>query len=145
FGANGFYSDRFPDQWEKTRTLFVSTGLQTGGKNTFSPRVYFRQHNDEFLLKRHEPGFYQNVHTSYVGGAEFNYTIPSKLGTTALGGEIRNEALNSSSLGEVERQNGGVTLEHRFRFFDRLTFTPGFFLNWTNTSKWEIYPGADAG
>src|SRR5690606_30986694 len=78
-------------------------------------------------------------------GAEFNYLIPSKLGSTALGGEIRNEVLNSSSMIDTSRQNAGFTLEHKFQLWERFTFTPGFFLNWTNTSKWEIYPGADAG
>ncbi|RYZ35700.1 MAG: TonB-dependent receptor, partial [Sphingobacteriales bacterium] len=86
-----------------------------------------------------------NLHTTHVTGAEFNYTIPSKLGTTALGGEIRNEEITSSSLLDTTRQNGGITLEHRFRFFDKLTITPGFFLNWTNTAKWQMYPGAEAG
>lgn len=58
FGANGFYTSSFPDQWESIQTglAAISHTLEKG--NTYlQSRAYWRSNKDEFLLKRNDPSF----------------------------------------------------------------------------------------
>ena len=67
FGANGFYTSAFPDQWESIQTTLTSLS-HTFSKNQWylNTRAYWRRNTDEYLLRRNEPAFYRNLHTSDV-------------------------------------------------------------------------------
>ena len=106
FGANGYYSNKFPDQWESTQNAFAGLRYNVVFKKaTWVNRLSTRTNRDEFRLKRNDPGFYTNRHFSET------YSLESILSGKFLinwqyhlGVEHRIEALNSSNLGLRNRQ-----------------------------------------
>jgi len=146
FGANGFYSASFPGQWEATETTFVGMrgNFELGGVKV-EPRVYWRRHDDEFILDRERPDWYRNLHTTDIFGTEFRSTFESRFGVTALGGELGREEIESSNLGDHDRTRGGLFIEHRTQAGDRLTLSGGAFAYHYSDWGWEIWPGLDAG
>ncbi|MFM6934330.1 MAG: TonB-dependent receptor [Flavobacteriales bacterium] len=106
FGANGFYSNKFPDQWESTQNAFA--GLRYNiqiKKATWVNRLSTRTNRDEFRLKRNDPGFYTNRHFSETYSIES--ILNGKFGKDwnyHIGLEQRFEDLNSSNLGLRNRQ-----------------------------------------
>jgi vitamin B12 transporter len=103
FGANSFYSPRFPDQFEETSTLFASLQWSGGMYHRFRPLVYWRRHNDRFELFRHEaPSWYtgHNYHQSDVAGASLNWSRAWGWGISSGGLDYRVEAIISNVLGE---------------------------------------------
>lgn len=106
FGANGFYTNKFPDQWE--RTTMAMAGLkhttQLNHNIHLRQQVMIRSHADEFRLKRYDPSFYTNTHVSNVLSYELQGSIYVHHHQIDIGVEERLEQLNSSNLGERERQ-----------------------------------------
>lgn len=122
FGAQNFYTTRFPNQYETTQTQFVSFGGNMRmGDFTITPKAYYRIHNDKFELFREGSDYYHrlpgggfanftgdtipwyndhNYHQTNVGGAELNVAYKWKLGTTSVGYDYRSEELKSNVLGE---------------------------------------------
>ncbi|MEQ9263236.1 MAG: TonB-dependent receptor [Owenweeksia sp.] len=121
FGAQNFYSNNFPEQYEKTRTLFVNAGLKSGDNITIDRQVYWRRNWDEFQLYREGPGFYEynnglfikgtdtaasfytghNYHRSDVLGGKTEVQFRTSWGKTSLGAEYRFEEVVSNNLGEA--------------------------------------------
>ncbi len=105
FGANGFYSEFFPEQKEFTKTVFASVGLRSNLKNVFfNPQVYMRRHEDRFQLDRSDPSFYENLHTNRVLGGKLDIAYELPLGEFFYGVDIAAESIDSSSLGHRQRQ-----------------------------------------
>jgi iron complex outermembrane receptor protein len=106
FGANGYYSNKFPDQWESTQNAFAGVRYNVSfRKATWVNRLSTRTNRDEFRLKRNDPGFYTNRHFSETYSLES--ILNGKFGSNwqyHLGFEHRFEALNSSNLGLRNRQ-----------------------------------------
>lgn len=106
FGANGYYSNKFPDQWESTQNAFAGLRYNVNFKKvTWVNRLSARTNRDEFRLKRNDPGFYTNHHFSET------YSLESLINGKFLdnwqyhlGIEQRFELLNSSNLGVRNRQ-----------------------------------------
>jgi vitamin B12 transporter len=102
FGANSFYTPRFPDQFEETRTGFAS--LQFVPSVKLNMAVYWRRHHDRFELFRHDaPEWYttHNYHRTDVAGASLNWMHTGALGRTSLGLDYRFEHIYSNVLGEL--------------------------------------------
>jgi iron complex outermembrane receptor protein len=146
FGANGFYSASFPEQWEATETTFagVRSDFDLGGL-LIEPQVYWRRHDDDFILDRSRPDWYRNRHTTDIFGTQIQSTFESGLGITAVGGEIGREEIESESLGDHGRSRGGVFVEHRLEAGPRLTLSGGAFAYHYSDWGWELWPGIDAG
>ncbi len=106
FGANGFYSNKFPDQWESTQNAFAGLRYNVVFKKaTWVNRLSTRTNRDQFRLKRNDPGFYTNRHFSETYSLES--ILNGKFGSNwqyHFGLEHRFEALNSSNLGQRNRQ-----------------------------------------
>jgi iron complex outermembrane receptor protein len=100
FGANSFYSPAFPDQYEETGTGFGNMGIELKGKIRLTGTGYWRRHADHFLLKRDDPGFYENYHLTDIFGMRINAGFRSAFGKTSLGLEVREENIKSTVLGE---------------------------------------------
>ncbi len=121
FGAQNFYSTRFPEQYEKTRTLNSSLSWEQNlGKSTWSSQLYARSNWDEFQLFREGEGYYQysnglfisgndtvpnwysdhNYHRSEVYGLRSSVNLESKWGTTNLNVDYRYEQIRSTNLGK---------------------------------------------
>ncbi len=104
FGANAFYSQAYPNQFENTKTLFSSISLQGGKVLKYNSNLYWRRHFDRFELFRgnkNAPDWYagHNYHLTDVVGGNVNLSINSFLGTSSVGAEIRSESVLSNVLG----------------------------------------------
>lgn len=163
YGANTFYSAAYPNQYDKTQSIFSSIKGETNGKLKFIPQIYWNRHFDEFQLIRAGtpdiPDWYKdhNYHQSDVFGMNLNMQYASQLGITSFGGEFRNESILSSVLGKPmesaigkytrsdSRSNISYYLEHNF-IVDKLTFSLGGLLN-HNTAipdKYTFYPAVNS-
>lgn len=70
----------------------------------FRQQLLLRSHTDEFRLKRFDPAFYTNTHISNVLSYELQGTFYVNRFKLDFGAEERLEQLNSSNLGQRERQ-----------------------------------------
>jgi len=141
FGAQNFYTARFPDQFESTKSQFISLGGEMRfDKLTISPKAYYRRHNDRFELFRESEGFYRripndggftsnqgdtipwytghNYHQTDVYGAEINAAYKSKFGTSSIGYDFRSEEVVSNVLGEPLDNPEAVTGEVPGAFYN---------------------------
>ncbi|MDI6402847.1 TonB-dependent receptor, partial [Balneolaceae bacterium ANBcel3] len=120
FGANSFYTPRFPDQFEQTRSTFVSLRWHPDTSLRLTPTVYWRRHNDRFELFRGEaPSWYDthNYHQTDVFGASLNWVHVGRWGTGSIGLDYRYEHIYSNVLGK-ERSS-----PRRVRGYDEVYFT----------------------
>lgn len=102
FGANSFYSVKFPDQYEQTITEFASVRYDYFKKISVSPVIYWRRHHDRFDLFRSEPPqWYKNpnFHLTDVTGGSLEIKLPERKGYTRLYACFDNEAIKSNVLG----------------------------------------------
>ncbi len=103
YGANGFYSFAYPEQFEHTRTFLGSVRWQKALRRAeLSAALYHRTHFDRFELFRGEsPDWYagHNYHCTQVGGAQADIKLHTPLGTTTLDAELRREGIESNVLG----------------------------------------------
>lgn len=144
FGANSFYTNRFPNQAEKTKTKFASISSEFNlGKIYFSPKVYWRGNDDEFLLNKNNPAFYQNNHNTNVFGSEFQASFKNYFGSTSFGGEYVLDKIASNNLGIHNRDRKGVFFEHRANLTSAININIGSYLyNYSNIG-WKLWPGFD--
>lgn len=77
----------------------------------FKQQILLRSHADEFRLKRNDPAFYTNTHVSNVLSYESQLDITLRRQQLQLGVEQRFEFLNSSNLGQRERQYQSAFLQ----------------------------------
>ncbi len=114
FGANSFYTPRFPDQFEHTRTGFASLRWIPGGSIRLTPTVYWRRHHDRFELFRYEaPEWYagHNFHRTDIIGASLNWVHVGALGISSAGLDYRYEHIFSNVLGKERAEPVRVSRE----------------------------------
>ena len=164
FGANTFYSAKYPDQWESTRRYLLSAKGESAGRIHLSPQVSWLRSTDHYqLVKNSETG--ENFNRSDVFTAGLNAWTQWRLGRTAAGAEIREEAIYSSNLGRPmqeqqyigvpghhgklytrhdDRTNISYFLEHNI-VWRTLTLSAGVMAerNSAIDSKFRFYPGID--
>lgn len=146
FGANGFYSTSFPDQWESIQTVLTSLShTYSTDKFYLNTRAYWRKNEDEYLLRRDEPSFYQNIHKTDVIALESNGTFESSLGTTGFGLEVRKESIGSSTLGDRDRTLSGLFLEQLVQLGAKVDLRAGVYSNYYSEYGWKHFPGAELG
>jgi vitamin B12 transporter len=145
FGATGFYVAN-SQEFEATQTAFAGTQYELKlNRWKLKAQVYYRYNQDDYTYIRSNPAFFQNHHFSHVAGAEFHTTYTSALGETGFGIDTRTEQINSSNLGERERNIGGAFAEHRFALLQgKLTISPGFYANVYSGNQTAVFPGIDA-
>ncbi len=145
FGANSFYSVKFPNQWEHTRTKLASvSGEINAAKIVLSPKIYWRRNDDEYLLNYLNLSFYRNVHKTNVYGAEVQAAYQTEFGTTAFGAEYNRDVIASSNLGDHSRERKGIFAEQKTTY-KNINATVGFFTyNYANIG-WKFWPGISVG
>ena len=103
YGSNGFYSFKYPNQFEAVRTFLGSIRWQKEVKNLrLTAIAYHRQHFDRFELFRNEwASWYtgHNYHQTLTTGGELNAQLSTKIGLTTVAAELRNEHIYSNTLG----------------------------------------------
>ncbi len=123
FGANSFYTSKYPWQYEKTSGYLIDVNTQFGKKIKWQAFISFKKHFDEFQLFResiyhfdnqyyiHEkdtaqyaPGVYykgHNYHQSQSASAGIKMAFKSKMGTSNINLSIHNDAIKSNVLGNL--------------------------------------------
>lgn len=159
YGANTFYSAAYPNQYDDTKGVFASVRGETRGKLKLIPQIYWSSHYDCFQLIREGtpdvPAWYKdhNYHRSDLFGINLNAQYSSRFGITSFGGEIRNEGILSSVLGNTmtdtigkytktyNRTNIDYFVEHNI-MLDRLTISVGGVLNYNTAivNTFRFYP-----
>jgi iron complex outermembrane receptor protein len=167
FGANSFYTPKYPDQYEITQTIFASVRYKTNFKG-FAPSVYFRRHYDEFQLFRYEaPSWYTspNYHYTDVIGSNANiWTKTGMHGKFSVGYDVRHELIRSNKLGDSlsqpipvsgaegmfyslgkSRTSAGLFVEESINL-KKFSVSAGFLTSYLSAlpGKVTIYPGIDA-
>lgn len=144
FGANNFYSDKFPNQWEHTKTkLAALTGNIDFGDVSVTPKFYWRGNEDDYILDNERPAWYRNLHKTNSFGGEIQASVSTPFGVTSAGGEICYDKIESTNLGNHNRTKGGFFAEQNFSAFNNLSASVGFFLyNYSNIG-WKLWPGID--
>jgi vitamin B12 transporter len=146
FGANGFYTDIFPDQWESLQTYLSSVSHTYDHNNLFiQTRSYWRRNIDEFRLRRNEPEFFTNNHISDVLALEINGSYTSKIGVSGFGIEGRQESIDSNNLGKRSREFLGAFAEHRIELGKKTDIRAGVYSNYYSEYGWRHFPGAEIG
>jgi iron complex outermembrane receptor protein len=167
FGANSFYTPKYPDQYEETKTIFASARYKTNF-NGFAPVVYFRRHYDEFCLFRYEaPSWYtsNNYHYTDVIGSNANiWTRTGNRSKLSVGYDVRYEMIRSNKLGDslttvipVKGENGiyytlGKSRNSAGLFFEEsvnlkhFSVSAGLLASYLSAlpGKIALYPGIDA-
>lgn len=168
FGANSFYTPRYPDQFEETRAEFVSIKFLPSGKINLKPLVYWRRHHDRFELFRDSaPEWYagHNYHMTDIAGGSLNWVTSGKLGKTSLGADFRIEHIFSNVLGDLMvsskpvpgKKNGEFTRSYQRQslsfmaeqsyYFETFSLSGGLLahVNPALPEGISFYPGIDLG
>ncbi len=144
FGANDFYYEN-PDQKEHIKTGFIRAGANwEQGSFSLVPNVYYRYNEDDYFFTYND-AWDKNSHITDIYGAELQVVFLSKLGYSALGGELRSESIRSTQLGKHSRLEDGLFFEHRIELFDRLDLVSGGFATYYSDWGWMLWPGFDLG
>ncbi len=146
FGANGFYSVLFPNQWEHTTTKFLNVTADLGiGNFSLSPKIYWRRNDDNYLLDYERPSFYQNIHQTNIYGGEIQSSLTTGIGTTSLGAEYTRDKIKSTNLGDHSRENKGIFAEQKLTMLKNWTVIAGAFAYNYATIGWKFWPSLDVG
>lgn len=130
FGAQGFYSARFPEQFEQIRNKFASVGFKTKKQPVqYETQLYWKRNHDRFELFREDEYQYQNgyyiknqtdtakynhlvytasnyysrhnYHLTDILGAAINSSYTGKFGVSSVGADFRYEHIYSNVLGKM--------------------------------------------
>ncbi len=104
FGANSFYTPKYPDQFEELNTFFAGVKLKTKGRISTLSSVHYRANVDRFELFRdtaEAPSWYANAnyHLTNVIQANTKAWTWWKLGKTSIALNLRNEEIYSNVMG----------------------------------------------
>jgi iron complex outermembrane receptor protein len=163
FGANGFYTPKFPEQYEESNASLASVSIKTSGKPCINTSAYWRKYSDHFMLKRDSPEFYQNYHINNIFGSLINGQVTIGKTRSLFGVELRAEDIISTRLGldnihpvriknedslfynkKYNRTNFSYFQEHIIDL-GKLSITAGYLINWVSDYPIEpaIFPGID--
>lgn len=114
FGANGFYTPKFPDQFEKVLTYLLgataSTVLDSLSDLTF--RLASRVNHDDFVLRRYDPDFYHNIHRTDAHLMQVGYKRGTETESVATLIEFGSDAISSTNLGNHQRFRGSIMAQY---------------------------------
>ena len=166
FGANSFYTPKYPNQFEEIKTIISSVKWESNSKLHLTPVFYWRRNQDRFeLFRDNPPSWYttHNYHLTNIYGANINSWIQSNLGKSSIGIEFRSENILSNVLGEEmdlpvkvpgedamftkskTRNIVSVFLEHVY-YSERWTLSGGLLGNYISevSTGFNLFPGIDA-
>lgn len=144
FGANSFYSDRFPNQFERTITRIANLSAEIPiDELIISPKFYYRNNFDDYHLDYLRPEWNHNTHRTESFGSEIQASFNSILGTTYFGGEFGRDEIRSSNLGIHSRSKAGFYVEQMFSPIKDITLSAGLFAYNYSAIGLKFWPGFD--
>jgi vitamin B12 transporter len=126
FGAARFYAPF--DSRETTRSAHAGLAWESSSAAAvvLAPRLGWRRHGDDFILRRENPSFYRNIHTADQFGGEltarFRTAGPLAL---AVGAEAMTSSLESTNLGTRREQRAALFAEAGVTANEALHVTAG--------------------
>lgn len=164
FGANSFYSAKYPNQFEQTKVFFVNAIYKNPYFYNLTTNIYYRRHQDRFELFRTNPASWyktHNYHLTQTYGADANMNFQTCMGKTAFGIEFRSENILSNVLGEPmndtidvpgealgiftkshHRENIGIFGEQSYTY-GNFMISGGLLLNWNSDFDSKVSAGFD--
>lgn len=164
FGANSFYSAKYPNQFEQTKVFFANATYRNPYFYNLTTNIYYRRHQDRFELFRTNPASWyktHNYHLTQTYGADANINFQTCMGKTAFGIEFRSENILSNVLGEPmndtidvpgealgkftkshHRENIGIFGEQSYTYGNFL-ISGGLLLNWNSDFDSKVSAGFD--
>jgi len=140
FGANSFYTSKYPWQYEKTDGYFANLSTKFGDKIQWNVSAGYRLNNDEFQLFResqyayqngyyihkqdtaqYAPGFYykgHNRHKTQMLNARVFGRYSGTYGTSSVTLSAKKDYIDSNVLGKNQRSYLEAGLNHSLRFND---------------------------
>lgn len=145
FGANGYYAapgDVNSEELVKS-SVFSLSSTHTFGNFTISPRISDRYGEDDYRYFKHDLSKGRSIHYTNALMLELNSSLKTAIGTFGFGWESRMEKINSSNIGQHERDNHGAYVELKSRLGEKLRGTAGLYANYNTDFGWQMYPGID--
>jgi iron complex outermembrane receptor protein len=145
FGANGFYAapgDRNSEELV-TSSIFSLSSRHQWGDLMISPRISNRYGEDDYRYFKDDLNRGRSIHYTNALMLELNSSLQTNIGTLGFGWESRLETINSSNIGEHERDNHGFYTELRSQLGEKLTGSAGVYVNYNTVFGWQVYPGID--
>lgn len=144
FGANSFYSDLFPNQYERTLTKYGNVSAEYKfSEVALTSKTFLRTNFDDYKLDKFRPGWNQNTHRTNSYGTEFQATINTSAGITSFGVDFSRDEITSTNLGTHNRSKIGFFAEHNLVLNENITFSGGFFAYNYSSIGWKYWPGFD--
>lgn len=132
FGANSFYSLKYPDQFESVHTSFLSLKYESNTRVRWSPVIYYRGNRDRFELMRNDESKVPfNHHRTRIYGMNMITGFSLRQTKISLGMDIRNEYILSSLMGDL------VESPRKVAGFENTFYTRSY--NRLNTSLYAEY------
>lgn len=131
FGANTFYSARFPNQYEATRRYIASASASvrpfahsdnaTASSFEIKPMLYGHRNYDHFQLIKGMTGAQkgENYHRLDVYGASVDLNLSWLLGKTAIGADVRKEHIMSTAYGQLLDSARWIAIKGTDRMYNK--------------------------
>lgn len=148
FGANGFYAapgDKESEEIVETIFASVASKHQLTDRFYISPRISNRYNEDDYRYFKHDLSKARSIHYNNAFSAGVNARYSTDFGDFGLGLESRFENLNSSNMGEHDRNNQGAYAEFRTDRIKNVSVNVGTYVNYNTQYGWQVYPGMDIG
>ncbi len=145
FGANGFYAapgDKDSREIVETTLASIQSKHYLTDKWVLIPRISYRYNYDDYCYLGHTESARSEHYTNSISG-EINTTYRMDKGEFGFGAEFRSEDINSSNIGEHNRDNFGLYAEYKTYITEKLNLNLGTYLNYNSDYDWQIYPGLD--
>jgi len=142
FGANSFYSEKYLNQREDTRSFLALFNIKKHiNGSLLKINIYTKYHYDHFLLDYLNPSFYENEHKKYTYGIASDYLFNYKNIITNISLRIDNDIINSNSLGNHNKSLYGFSTTSSFPIFKHFTINFSTYINYYE--KWgpQVWPG----
>ena len=143
FGASGFYSLAFPNQYENSKTFLAALNWTLAkGKFEYTAQAYWREHHDRFELDFKKPAGW-NYHLTDVTGGKAAVAYRTQLGKTTLGVDLRNEHIFSNVLGTpIDSMRAPMETNGFFTHAANRLLSTGYIDQNLNLNRWYFSLGA---
>lgn len=146
FGANGFYAapgDKEAKEIVQTVMFAVQSKHRLSDNFVLLPQIGYRYNYDDYRYFRHKLDVARSQHYSNSLNAQLNANYQVNYGEFGFGVEGRYEQINSSNIGDHERENFGFYAEFRTQEIENIDFTIGAYTNYNSVFGWQVFPGLD--
>ncbi len=132
FGADSFYSASFPQEEEHiNQKLFIIQTERVKENYSFKSHIFLRRHTDKFILKRDDPSFYTNYHTTYRYGYESKLSFKE----VSFSFGIEKEKITSTNLGNHGRYKKDISVRLKHTI-NPLSFTINIVQSYYDNFGW---------